>query len=82
MTEIMLILILLVLLFIAFYVLRLVGGLSQVLWEYNRGTRKITEALWAQMGCSRDEWRERYNAARVAELEGRIREEREQRGEN
>jgi predicted Holliday junction resolvase-like endonuclease len=66
-------LILIVLVVIAFSVFRMVDGLKALV----QGQEEITEALWAKMGCTREEWRRDENAARLAEFEQRHREESE-----
>ncbi|MFI5117792.1 MAG: hypothetical protein ACHP8B_13965 [Terriglobales bacterium] len=78
MSEILLALILLVLLVIAFAVFRVANGLGAFVWTYNQGQEEITEALWAKMGCSREEWRERQKEWRLVQSEQRHAEEKSQ----
>ncbi len=69
MTDTLLMAILAVLLVIAWLLWKIWANLTAIYLAQTQGNAEITEALWARMGMSQKEWRERKAAAGVAELE-------------
>lgn len=81
MIEILLALIALAVFVVAFGVFRVANVLSSLVY-YNNRQQEIAEALWAKLGCTREEWREREKEWRLVEQERRHEEERRRAEKN
>ncbi len=71
MSEILLAVIALGVLAVAVVLHRISNILLDFLGALNQRQQEITEALWAKMGISREEWREREKQVRMDEQERR-----------
>jgi hypothetical protein len=69
MTEILLALIALGVFIVAFALFRVANGLLFLAQTHSERQQEISEALWAKMGFTREEWRKVRSDARLAEHE-------------
>jgi hypothetical protein len=76
MTELLLALIALGVFIVAFALFRVANILLTIGADSRDRQREIIEALWAKMGCSREEWRQREREYRLAEFEQKQKDEK------
>jgi hypothetical protein len=67
--ELLLALIALGVFIVAFALFRVAHGLLFLAHTHSEREQEIAEALWAKMGCTREEWRKVRSDARLAEHE-------------